>query len=133
IRTEIETPGPTLLLDVEAITQAMTNLIDNAVKYSGESREIVVRGFSDDNHFNLAVEDFGIGLRAGEAEKVFERFYRGGDELTRSVKGTGLGLTLVKRIAEAHGGSVVVESEPGRGSRFTIKLPLETTAGGNDG
>ena len=133
IRTEIEDPSPTIPLDAEAITQATTNLIDNAVKYSGESREVVVHAFSENDRFNITVEDFGIGLRAGDAERVFERFYRGGDELTRSVKGTGLGLTLVKRIAEAHGGSVVVESEPGRGSRFTIRLPLKTTAGGNDG
>ena len=133
IRTEIEDPSPTILLDVEAITQATTNLIDNAVRYSGESREVVVHGYSDHTHFNIAVEDFGIGMSEDETGKVFERFYRGGDELTRSVKGTGLGLTLVKRIAEAHGGSVVVESEPGRGSTFSIKLPLTVPAGGNDG
>jgi signal transduction histidine kinase len=133
ISAEIETPGPSLLLDVEAVTQAATNLMDNAVKYSGESREIVVRGSSDDTHFSIAVEDFGIGLSEKEKERVFERFYRGGDELTRSVKGTGLGLTLVKRITEAHGGEVAVESTPGRGSTFTIRLPLDTDAGGNDG
>ncbi|MFH1833798.1 MAG: HAMP domain-containing sensor histidine kinase, partial [bacterium] len=137
IRTEIEDPSPTILLDVEAITQATTNLIDNAVRYSGESREVVVHGFSDDTHFNIAVEDFGIGLSVDETRRVFERFYRGGDELTRSVKGTGLGLSLVKRIAEAHGGSVAVESEAGRGSTFSIRLSLEATAeataGGNDG
>ena len=133
IRTEIEDPSPTILLDVEAITQATTNLIDNAVKYSGESREVVVHGFSDDTHFTIAVEDFGIGLSPDETRRVFERFYRGGDELTRSVKGTGIGLSLVKRITEAHGGSVVVESEAGRGSTFSIKLPLKATAGGNDG
>jgi signal transduction histidine kinase len=133
IRSDIEDRGPTIPLDADALTQATTNLIDNAVKYSGESREIIVHGFSDDTHFNVAVEDFGIGLNAKEKERVFERFYRGGDELTRSVKGTGLGLTLVKRIAEAHGGSVVVESEPGRGSTFTIRLPLAASAGGNHG
>jgi len=133
IRVEVEDPSPTILLDPEAITQATTNLIDNAVRYSGESREVVVHGFSDSTHFNIAVEDFGIGLSADETRRVFERFYRGGDELTRSVKGTGLGLSLVKQIAEAHGGSVAVESEPGRGSTFTIKLSLEATAGGNHG
>lgn len=133
IRIEVENPGPTIFLDVEAITQATTNLIDNAVRYSGESREVVVQGFSDSTHFNIAVEDFGIGLGADEKRRVFERFYRGGDELTRSVKGTGLGLSLVKQIAEAHGGSVAVESEAGCGSTFTIKLSLEATAGGNDG
>jgi len=133
IRAEIEEPTPMILLDVEAVTQATTNLIDNAVRYSGESREVVVHGYSDSTHFNIAVEDFGIGLSVDETRRVFERFYRGGDELTRSVKGTGLGLSLVKRIAEAHGGSVVVESEPGRGSTFSIKLPRTVPAGGNDG
>jgi signal transduction histidine kinase len=133
IRTEIEVPGPSLLVDVEAVTQAATNLIDNAIKYSGESKEIVVRGSTDDTHFNIAVEDSGIGLKEEEKERVFERFYRGGDELTRSVKGTGLGLTLVRRIAEAHGGEVMVESAPGRGSTFTIRLPLEASTGGNHG
>ncbi|MGD2120432.1 MAG: HAMP domain-containing sensor histidine kinase [Gemmatimonadota bacterium] len=133
IQTEIETPGPILLLDVESVTQATTNLMDNAMKYSGESREVVVQGFADDTHFNVAVEDFGIGLNGEEKKRVFERFYRGGNELTRSVKGTGLGLTLVKRIAEAHGGEVIVESEPGRGSRFTIRLPMDTDAGEHDG
>jgi signal transduction histidine kinase len=133
IRIEAEDPAPTILLDVESITQATTNLIDNAVRYSGESREVVVHGFSDNTHFNIAVEDFGVGLSADETQRVFERFYRGGDELTRSVKGTGLGLSLVKQIAEAHGGSVAVVSKAGRGSRFSIKLPLKGTTGGNDG
>ncbi len=125
IRSEIEDRAPVLNLDATAITQATTNLIDNGVKYSGDSREVVVRGASRNGHFVISVEDFGIGLAEEERTKVFERFYRGGSELTRNVKGTGLGLTLVKEIAEAHGGSVAVESEPGGGSIFTIHVPLE--------
>ncbi len=72
----------------------------------------------------VAVQDFGIGINKEELDKVFERFYRGGDELTRTVKGSGLGLTLVKQVAEAHQGTVDVQSEPGRGSTFSLRLPL---------
>ena len=130
IRSEIEHPAPSLTLDAAAVTQATTNMIDNGVKYSGDSREIVVRGFSRNGHFVIAVQDFGVGLDDDEAARVFERFYRGGSELTRTVKGTGLGLALVKQIAEAHGGSVAVESTPGSGSTFSIRLPLDSSPGG---
>jgi signal transduction histidine kinase len=73
---------------------------------------------------SITVQDFGIGIRKEDLERVFERFFRGGDELTRTIKGSGLGLTLVKEIIEAHNGTVHAESEPGRGSTFFIKLPL---------
>ena len=133
IRLEIEDPAPAITLDAAAVTQATTNLIDNSVKYSGESKEVVVRGFSRNGHFVIAIKDFGVGLDDDETAKVFERFYRGGDALTRTVKGTGLGLALVKQIAEAHGGSVAVESTPGSGSTFSIRLPLDSAAEGGDG
>lgn len=133
IRSEIEDPAPAIALDAAALTQATTNLIDNGVKYSGESKEVVVRGFSRNGHFVITVQDFGVGLDDDETAKVFERFYRGGDALTRTVKGTGLGLALVKQIAEAHGGSVAVESTPGSGSTFSIRLPLDSAAEGADG
>jgi len=70
------------------------------------------------------VKDFGIGIKKDEVDKVFERFYRGGDELTRTVKGSGLGLTLIREIVEAHQGKVDVESELGKGSLFSIRLPI---------
>jgi signal transduction histidine kinase len=72
----------------------------------------------------ISVKDFGIGIKKEEIDKIFERFYRGGDELTRTVKGSGLGLTLVKQILEAHRGKVSVESEIGKGSTFMVRLPL---------
>jgi signal transduction histidine kinase len=111
-------------MDIAAITQAITNLIDNAIKYSGESKNILVRAFVENQYLIISVKDFGIGIRKEEIDKVFERFYRGGDALTRTVKGSGLGLTLVKQIVEVHHGDVHVESEPGQGSIFSIRLPL---------
>jgi signal transduction histidine kinase len=124
IRLEIEKPLPAIKADRESMTQAITNLIDNAVKYSGEARDIIVRAFEEGQYLIITVKDFGIGIKKEETDKIFERFYRGGDELTRTVKGSGLGLTLVKQIVEAHHGKVLVESEPGHGSTFSVKLPL---------
>jgi signal transduction histidine kinase len=124
IKVEIEKPLPAIKADRESITQAITNLIDNAIKYSGEARNLIVRAFVENKYLNITVKDFGIGIKKEEIDKIFERFYRGGDELTRTVKGSGLGLTLVKQIVEAHHGKVLVESEPGHGSTFSIRLPL---------
>jgi signal transduction histidine kinase len=123
IQVEIEKSLPPIKADRESITQAITNLIDNAVKYSGEAKNILVKAFAEDQYLNIAVKDFGIGIKKEEIGKVFERFYRGGDELTRTVKGSGLGLTLVKQIVEAHHGKIEVNSEVGKGSTFMIRLP----------
>jgi signal transduction histidine kinase len=127
VEAKIDTPLPPIQADRAAITQAITNLIDNAIKYSAGAKEVYVRGFTENQYLIIAVRDFGVGIEPEEIEKVFERFYRGGDELTRTVKGSGLGLTLVKQIVQAHHGSVHVESEPGRGSTFSIRLPLPLT------
>jgi two-component system phosphate regulon sensor histidine kinase PhoR len=124
IQLEIEKPLPEIKADRESIYQAITNLIDNAVKYSGDARNIVVRAFAEGKYLIISVKDIGIGIKKEEIDKIFERFYRGGDELTRTVKGSGLGLTLVKQIVEAHHGKVLVESEPGHGSTFSVRLPL---------
>jgi signal transduction histidine kinase len=73
---------------------------------------------------NLEVKDRGIGIAKNEQEKIFEKFYRCGDPLVHNIKGSGLGLSLVRHIARAHGGDVLVESAPEEGSRFTIALPI---------
>jgi signal transduction histidine kinase/tetratricopeptide (TPR) repeat protein len=124
IELEIKKDLPVIMVDRDAMAQAITNLIDNAVKYSGESKSVVVSASDEGASLHIAVKDFGIGIRREDLDKVFERFFRGGDELTRTVKGSGLGLTLVREIVEAHHGTVYAESEPGKGSTFFIRLPL---------
>ena len=109
--------------DRSALAQAINNLIDNAVKYSGDSKRVEVSAFVEEQSLLLSVQDFGIGIKSDEIDKVFDRFFRGGDELTRTVKGSGLGLALVKQIVNAHNGDVFVQSEIGQGSKFTIRLP----------
>ena len=130
IGLKVERALPLIAVDRTALSQAVTNLIDNAIKYSGDSRKISVSASLEEQAVSIAVQDYGIGIKEEDIDRVFERFYRGGDELTRTVKGSGLGLTLVKEIVAAHRGRVHVESEPGKGSMFSIRLPLPESKGG---
>jgi two-component system, OmpR family, phosphate regulon sensor histidine kinase PhoR len=116
------------VMDADAIAQAFINLLDNAVKYSGESRRIVVKLAQQGGYVTVAVTDFGIGIAASECEKVFEKFYRVSTGLIHDVKGSGLGLSIVQHIVEAHQGKVTVESDLGKGSTFTIYLPADERA-----
>jgi len=129
IHADVNRPLPAIHADRASIGQAVSNLIDNAVKYSGDSREVHVRASAADGQVKISVQDFGVGIKEEDLGRVFERFYRGGDELTRSVKGSGLGLTLVQQIVEAHNGTVYVESEVGQGSTFSITLPVSRDQG----
>jgi len=124
LELKMESSLPSIQADSDSINQAVTNLIDNAIKYSGEKKRVIVRVFVEDNTLAISVRDFGVGVEKEELNRVFDRFYRGGDELTRTIKGSGLGLTLVKQIVEAHKGTVTVKSTKGQGSIFTIRLPL---------
>ena len=99
--------------------QVMHNLLDNACKYSGDSRKIEVHFLLKGNRIIISVRDYGIGIRKEDQEKIFSRFYRAGEELTQTVKGSGIGLTIVKQIVEAHNGTINVESEIGKGSIFS--------------
>jgi signal transduction histidine kinase len=121
-------PLPPVRLDADAMAQAIGNLVDNAVKYSGPSRRIGVRLFRDGGEMVVAVQDEGIGIAGHEQRKIFERFHRVGSSLVHDVKGSGLGLSIVRHIVSAHGGEVTVESEPERGSTFAIRLPIDRTA-----
>ncbi len=132
----LRAPHAALTLDGRAIQQALVNLIDNAVKHSTKGETVAVgvevrnldHSHSSILHPLLAlwVADHGPGIPRGEHEKIFERFYRLGSELRRETQGVGIGLSVVKHIVEAHGGRVRVKSDVGKGSRFTIELPLTT-------
>ena len=115
---------PPVRVDREAIARSLLNLVNNALKYSKDQKYIGVSLYRVNGSVNLEVQDHGIGIAPNEHEKIFEKFYRCGDPLVHNVKGSGLGLSLVRHIARAHGGDVLVESAPDKGSKFTIALPL---------
>ncbi len=115
-------------MDPDAIAQAVLNLLNNAIRYSQDVKRIEVRVEGRERQIPIEVADHGIGIQRSEQEKIFEKFYRVNDDLVHNVRGTGLGLALVKHIVEAHAGKIVVDSAPGKGSRFTILLPCDATA-----
>ncbi|MGH7278368.1 MAG: sensor histidine kinase, partial [Candidatus Rokuibacteriota bacterium] len=98
--------------------------VDNAIKYSDERRVLAVEARLADGGLTLSVADEGIGIPRAEHARIFEKFYRAGRSDTQGRRGSGVGLALVRHVAQAHGGRVSVESEPGTGSRFTLWLPL---------
>ncbi len=119
---------PLVLGDERRLEQVLNNLIDNAVKYMPDGGTIRVRGEVQDRRIAVGVQDEGEGIPGEYLGKVFEPFFRVDVPLTRQVRGTGLGLAICRGIVEAHGGSIWVESGPGRGSTFTFKLPLSPVA-----
>jgi signal transduction histidine kinase len=116
---------PPLRVDREAMARSLLNLVNNALKYSQDRKFIGVNLYRDNGSVKLEVVDQGIGIPHQEHQKIFEKFYRVGDPLVHNTKGSGLGLSLVRHIVEAHGGEVAVDSTPGQGSKFTIVLPVK--------
>jgi signal transduction histidine kinase len=129
LEQQIDPEIPKVRVDREAIARALVNLVNNALKYSDNEKFLGVRLYRDNAVLKLEVSDRGIGIERHEQARIFEKFYRTCDPLVHNTKGSGLGLSLVKHITHAHGGEVEVESTPGRGSKFTLSLPLTLQPG----
>jgi signal transduction histidine kinase len=124
LEEHIDASIPPVRVDREAIARALVNLVNNALKYSDRDKFLGVKLYRANADLKLEVVDRGIGIDRNEQARIFEKFYRTCDPLVHNTKGSGLGLSLVQHITLAHGGHVEVESAPGRGSKFTLTLPL---------
>jgi signal transduction histidine kinase len=124
LRVDIEPSIPAISADAQALTTALVNLLENAIKYSPADPRIEIRAAADDGHVTFAVIDNGIGIAAGQQRRIFRRFYRVDQDLSRHTSGVGLGLTIVESIVRGHGGTVEVASAPGQGSTFTVRVPI---------
>ena len=125
ISLHITPPDLTIHADRTHLYNIMSNLLDNAIKYSAESADITITGHREGEQVVLSVRDRGIGIPRDRQPHVFDKFYRVPTGNLHNVKGYGLGLFYVKTMVERHGGTVEVESEPGQGSLFTVKLRMK--------
>lgn len=126
LEENIDETVPPVFVDREAIARALVNLVNNALKYSADEKFVGVKLYRENGQVKLEVADHGIGIARRDQTKIFEKFYRAGDPLVHNTKGSGLGLSLVRHISEAHGGDIAVESTPGKGSKFVLSLPLKS-------
>ncbi len=120
---DIDAALPMLRADKDALVTVLVNLLDNACKYSGDDKHICLKVYSQNGEVCFAVTDRGIGISKRVQKKIFQRFYQVDSRLSRSSEGCGLGLSIVQFIVEAHKGTINVESQPGQGSTFTVRLP----------
>ncbi len=122
---DFEPDFPTVMAEPSLIEEVLTNLVDNAVKYSPKGGKITISGRRDGKRVRVTVADEGLGIPAGEMKHIFERFHRLEKGRAQKIQGVGLGLHICKSIIEAYGGSMEVSSQPGKGSRFTFYLPVK--------
>jgi signal transduction histidine kinase len=126
IACQFEEGLPVLKADPDLLAQAITNVLGNAIKYSPSGKEVCVRVRADENDVLIEVSDKGYGIAPEDMDRIFDKFYRVPRAETAEEPGTGLGLTFVREIMVSHGGQVTVQSERGRGSTFTLWLPVES-------
>lgn len=124
IELDLPSGEGTAQVDAEALSRAVRNLLENAVKYSPECRTVWVQGAVSERNITIAVRDQGIGIPPAEQRVVFQNFVRGAEAKRAGIKGTGIGLAMVRHIMEACGGQVHLDSTPGAGSVFTLRLPV---------
>ncbi len=124
INTHFDPDIPTVAIDRDALSQCVYNLLDNAIKFSPKLKTVDVHLNKTSGFIRIGVKDQGVGIPKEDLNRVFEKFYQGRSSVRDSIKGTGLGLALVKHTLEAHGGRVELKSSPGNGSTFTLNLPI---------
>ncbi len=127
LHEDISPEVPEVMADPDAISLAIVNLLDNAVKFSGEAKRIDLSIGADSTEVVLAIRDFGIGIPLDKHSKIFDKFYRVESSLVHATKGSGLGLSLVKHIMEQHHGRITFTSKPGKGSTFRLHFPIKRT------
>ncbi len=125
VETSIDDALPPVTIDADSLSTALQNLINNSVKYSNGERWVRVAASNGKGTIKFSVEDRGIGVGSDDIKHIFEPFYRAKSVVDAQIHGNGLGLALVKEIAEAHGGSVKAKSDIGKGSEFTIEIPSQ--------
>jgi two-component system, OmpR family, phosphate regulon sensor histidine kinase PhoR len=124
----VDTSLPHVHADRAALADALRNLISNACKYGGSPPKVIVRATRGEHkHVIVSVHDNGEGIPRDEHRRIFDKFYRIDDRLARSREGSGLGLSIVKHIVDAHHGRIVLTSEPGAGSTFALSIPEHQT------
>jgi signal transduction histidine kinase len=123
LEVQVAVDTPALQADPDALVTAVLNLLDNAYKYTGDQKQVVLRSYAENGNVCFAVSDNGAGLSPHAIKRVFRPFYQVDRRLSRSTGGCGLGLSIVQFIVAAHGGTVDVESRPGAGSTFTLSIP----------
>ncbi len=124
-KIEVKDNLPLIRGDKFLIEQMLTNLIDNAVKYTPDNGNVIVRAFTTDKIITIEIEDSGIGIPKDHQDRIFERFYRVDKDRSRKMGGTGLGLSIVKHTVLQHNGTISIDSEEQKGTKFTIKLPIK--------
>jgi two-component system, NarL family, sensor histidine kinase BarA len=125
LRSQLDSGIPTLRQDVVKLQRILSNLLSNAIKFTPEGGRVILRAEADPLYIVLTVTDTGVGIAQEEQELVFEKFRQSGNPMTREHAGTGLGLSIVRELTKLLGGEVTLQSELGRGSTFTVRLPLQ--------